>query len=175
MESFAVSFYTIRPFREYVRCNSWHSRRWSIVRSDFFSLARGIIISYIFPLFHAVFAAAIFVRSLLRHIHSNQVSDAPLARDSLGVGISLWGTDCRWLVHSSIRRVDGLSISLSVSCMKLLLDFICFFVTMWPCSGCLVSFTKYSLSLCAAPPLLIGGGVIPVSKHPASLKLLLLT
>ena len=36
--------------------------------------------------------------------------------------IPLGGTDCMWLDHSSIRRVDGLSIKSSVSCMKLLLD-----------------------------------------------------
>ena len=80
----------------------------------------------------------IFVRSLLRHFHSNQVPDAPLAKDSLGVCISLWGTNCRWLYYSSISRVDGLSISSPVSCMKLLLDFRHFFGTVWPCSGCLV-------------------------------------
>ena len=60
----------------------------------------------------------IFLRSLLRHSHSNQVPDAPLASDALCVCVSLWGTDCRWLEHSTIRRVDGLLIISSVSCMK---------------------------------------------------------
>ena len=46
--------------------------------------------------------------------------DAPPARDSLDVCINLWGTDCRWLGHISIRQVDGLSISSLVACMKLL-------------------------------------------------------
>ena len=78
----------------------------------------------------------IYVRSLLSHCHSSQVPDAPQAKDSIGFCISLSGTDCKWLDHSLIRRVDGLSISLSVSCMKLLLDFIRFFV--WPCNGYLV-------------------------------------
>ena len=83
---------------------------------------------------------------MLRNYHSNQMSDAPLARDSIGLYISLWATYCRWLDHSSIRRVDGLSISSSVSCMKLLLDIRRLFGTVWPCNGCLVSFT-YTPSL----------------------------
>ena len=37
----------------------------------------------------------IFVRSLFRHLHSVHVPDAPLARHSLLVCGSLWGTDCR--------------------------------------------------------------------------------
>ena len=89
-----------------------------------------------------------FVRSLLRHFHFNQVQDAPLTKDSLAVRISWSGTYCRWLDHSLIRRVNGVSISLSVSCMKLLLDVLRFFGTVWPCCGCLVSFTcPLSLSL----------------------------
>ena len=50
--------------------------------------------------------------------------------------------------HRSISRVDRLSISSSVSCMKLLLDFIRFFGTVWPCSGCLVRSLVLTLSLC---------------------------
>ena len=69
------------------------------------------------------------------------MTDASLAKDSLCVCIILSGTDCSWLNHIFIRHVDGLSFSLSVSCMKLLLDFIRFFATVWPCSGCLVSLT----------------------------------
>ena len=63
-----------------------------------------------------------FVRSPLRHFHSNKVQDAPLDRDFLCVCISLWDTYCRWLDNRLIRRVDGLSISSSVSCIKLVLD-----------------------------------------------------
>ena len=71
----------------------------------------------------------IFVQRLLRHCHSNQVPDVPLAMDFLCVCISLWGTEGGWLDHSSIPRVGGLSISSSVSCMKLFLDFKHFFGT----------------------------------------------
>ena len=94
---------------------------------------------------------SISVRSRLRHFHSNQVPDAPLARDYLGVYIE---TNCRWLDHNSIRRVDGLLISFSVSCMKLLLDVKRFFRIVWSCSGYLV---WHSLYLCAATiPLIVG-------------------
>ena len=75
------------------------------------------------------------------HHHSDHVPDAPLARDSLDVCISLWGTDRRWLDHSLVRRVGGISVSSLVACMKLLLDFIRSFGTVWSCSGCLVSLT----------------------------------
>ena len=116
------------------------------------------------------FASRIFVGSLLRHLHSNQVPDAPLTKDSPCVCISLSGTDYRWLDHSLICRVDGLSISLSVSCMKLL-NFICFFGTVWLCGGCQVSFTCSSLSLCIATLLLMAGGAIPVSRYKLSILL----
>ena len=77
--------------------------------------------------------------------------------------------------HSSIRRVDGLSISSSLSCIKLLLDFSRFFGTVWTCSGCLVLFTcsspPPSLSMCAATRFLIAGGVIPAIRLPLSILL----
>ena len=127
----------------------------------FFALVRGIIIFYISHFFMLCLLRPIFVRSLLRHFHSNQVSDTPLARDSLGVCSSLWDIDCRWFNHRLIRRLDGLSLSSSVLCMKLLLDLRHFFGTMWPCSGCLISF----LSLRAETLLLIAGGAIPTSRY----------
>ena len=105
--------------------------------------------SMYFHFFMLCLPRPIFVPSLLRHFHSNQVPDAPLAKDSQGVCIILWGIYCRWLEYRLIRRMDGLSISLSVSCMKLLFDFRRSFGTMWPCSRCLVSFMcSHSLSLC---------------------------
>ena len=104
----------------------------------FFALTHGIIIFYTFPFFMLYLLRTIFVGRLLRPFHSNQVSDVPLAMDSLGVCISLWCTACRWLDHSSICCVDGLSISSSVSFMKILLDLIRFFGTVWPCSRCLI-------------------------------------
>ena len=109
----------------------------------------------------------ISVRSLLRPFHYNHVLDAPLARDSLSVCISFWGTDCWWLDHSSIHRVDGLSISSSVSCMKLLLDFIGFFGSVWPCSGCLVSFTCSPYPFVQQHSLLLGC-VHPVVEQQVS-------
>ena len=103
---------------------------------------------------------------MLRNLYSNQVPDAPLDMDSLCVCTSLWGADCRWSDHSSISCMDGLSISSSVSCMKLLLDFRRFIGNVWPCSRCLVSFNcTLSLSRCAATLLIIAGGVIPASRH----------
>ena len=137
----------------------------------FFALARGIIIFYVLPLLMLCFLQPIFVRSLLMHFHSKLVSDAPLARDSVCVCIRLWGRGCRWLDHSSIRGMDGLAISSAVPCMKLLLDFIRFFGTVWPCCGGLLSFTLIFLSLCAATPLLIARRGIPASRHKLSILL----
>ena len=116
-QSFAVSVYTITSFREHVFCNRVHSRRWSIVWSVPLNSHVVSPPSIYFQFFMLCLLRPIFVRSLLIHFHSNQVPDAPLARNSLCVCISFWDTDCRWLDHSSIRHVDGLSISLSMSCM----------------------------------------------------------
>ena len=85
--------------------------------------------SIYFHFFMLYFLRPIFVRSLLRYLHFDHLPDAPLARDSLGVCISLWSTDCRWMDHILIHRVDGLSISSLLSCM--LLDFRRLFGTMW--------------------------------------------
>ena len=43
-------------------------------------------------------------------------------------------------------QVDGLRISSSVACMKLFLDLRRFLGRLWPCSGCLLSFTCFSRS-----------------------------
>ena len=124
----------------------------------FFALAYAIIIFYVLPLFHFVFAVAHLC--LLRHFHSNQVPNAPLAKASPCVCISLWGTDGRWLDHSSIHHVDGLLISLLVSCMNLLLNFIRFLGTVWRCNGCLVLFTWSPFLFNTSP---YGSGAIPAS------------
>ena len=116
----------------------------------FFSLARGIIIFFIFPLFHVVFTEAHLCIKSIEAFHSIQVSDAPLVKDSLSLYISVWCTDCRWLDHSSIRWVDKLSISSSVSRKMLLLFFRRIFVIVWQCNGCLISFScTHSLSVCS--------------------------
>ena len=74
----------------------------------FITRSYGLIIFYIFRPFHDA-------AHLLRHFHSDHVSDdVTLARDLLGVCISLWGTYCRWLDHSTIRRENGMTISSSV-------------------------------------------------------------
>ena len=125
-QSFAVSLYTIRSLIEHVCCNSRHPRRSVFLHSHVVSS-----FSLNFHFFMLCLLRPIVVRSLLRHFHSNQVPDAPLVKDSQDICISLLYTDCRWLDHSLIRRVDGISISLSVSCMKLLLDGIRLFGTMW--------------------------------------------
>ena len=97
-QSFAVSLYTIRSFFELQQRTPEEMVHCLVC---FFALARAIIILY-FQFFILSFLRPIFVRSLLRHFHSNQVPDAPLARDSLCVCIILWGTYCRWLDHISI-------------------------------------------------------------------------
>ena len=48
----------------------------------FFAIARGIIIFYVIHFFMLCLLRPIFVRSLLRRFHSNQVPDEPLAMDS---------------------------------------------------------------------------------------------
>ena len=110
----------------------------------------------------------IFVRSLFRHLHSVHVPDAPLARHSLGVCGSLWGTDCRCCDHCSNLRVDGLWISSSVACMKLLLDLRRFLGRLWTCSGCLLSFTCFSRSRWAVTLLLTAVGAIPARRYKFS-------
>ena len=141
------SLYTICSDREHVCCNSGHSTRWSNVSSASLH-SHFFMFCLLWP---------IFVQSLLMHFYFDFVPGAPLARDSLRVYISLWGTDCRWLYHSSICRVDGLLICSLVSCKKLLLDLRHLFGNVWPYSGCLVSFTCFSNFICASTPLFIAG------------------
>ena len=90
--------------------SSWHSRRCSIVWSA--SLQSHVVSSssVYFHFLRLCLQRPIFVRSLFRHLHSVHVPDAPLARHSLGVCGSLWGTYCRCLDHCSNLRVDGLWI-----------------------------------------------------------------
>ena len=165
MRSFAVSLYTIISLIEHICCNSGTREYRLSFDLCFLALARDIIMFYVLPLFMLRLLWPIFVRSLLRRFHSNQLQDPPLAKDSLGVYISLSGTYCRWLDHSLIRCVNGLSISLSVSCMKQPLYFIRFFGTVWPCSGCLVLLTCYSISSCATPLILMAWGAIPACRY----------
>ena len=110
----------------------------------------------------------IFVRRLFRHLHSVHVPDAPPARYSLGVCGSLWGTYCSCRNHCSNLRVDGLWISSSVACMQLFLDLRRFHGRLWPCSGCLLSFTCFSRSRWAVTLLLSAGGAIPARRYKFS-------
>ena len=88
------------------------------------------------------------------HLHLVHMPDSPLARHSLGVCGSMWGTDCAGAETTcSNLRVDGLWISSSVACMKLFLDLRRFLGRLWPCSGCLLSFTCFlSFSLGSDTP-----------------------
>ena len=61
--------------------------------------------------YYGILAAAHLCAKSVEVPHSDKVPDAPLARDSLGIWISLWSMYFRWLDHSSSCRVDGLSIS----------------------------------------------------------------
>ena len=112
---------------------------------DLFFLYSNVVSSpsMYFHFFMLYLLRPIFVRSLLRHFHSNQVPAAPLAKDSLAVRISWSGTYCRWLDHSLVRRVDGQSIVCQYHAWSYfqIPDSRCFFGTVWSCSGCLVSFT----------------------------------
>ena len=71
-------------------------------------------------------------------------------------------------IQCSNLRVDGLWISSSVACMKLFLDLRRFLGILWPCSGCLLSFTCFSRSRWAVTLLLIAGGAIPARRYKFS-------
>ena len=64
--------------------------------------------------------------------------------------------------------MDGLWISSSVACMKLFPDLRRFLGRLWPCSGCLLSFTCFSRSRWAVPLLLTAGGAIPARRYKLS-------
>ena len=85
--SFAVSFYIIRSAREHICCNSGRLRRCAIVWSA--SLHSHVVSScYICFNFYILYLIQpIFLQNLLRYLYYDQVPDAPLARDSLGVCI----------------------------------------------------------------------------------------
>ena len=154
----------MRSSREQVCRSSGHSRRCSIVWS---ASLQSHVVSSSYVYFHFLrlcMQRPIFVRSLFRHLHSVHVSDAPLAKHSLGVCGSLWGTDCRCWNHCSNLRVDELWISSSAACMKLFLDLSRFLGRLWPCNGCLLSFTCFSRSRWAVTLLLTSGGAIPARR-----------
>ena len=65
-------------------------------------------------------------------------------------------------------RVGGLWISSSVACMKLFLDLRRFLGRLWPCSGCMMSFTCFSRSRWAVTLLLTAGGAIPARRYKFS-------
>ena len=65
-------------------------------------------------------------------------------------------------------RVNGLWISSSVACMKLFLDLRRFLGRLWPCSGCLLSFTCFSRFRWAVTLLLTAGGAIPARRYKFS-------
>ena len=88
-QSFAVSLYTIRSAREHICCNTGHSKRWSIIWSYSFHSHVVSPSSIYFHFFVLCLLRPIFVLNLLSHFHFNQVPNAPLARDLLGVCISL--------------------------------------------------------------------------------------
>ena len=77
-------------------------------------------------------------------------------------GVQIAGAEC------SNLRVDGLWISSSVACMKLFLDLRRFLGRLWPCSGCLLSFTCFSRSRWAVTLLLAAGGAIPARRYKFS-------
>ena len=155
----------MRSSREHVCSSSRHPRICSIVWSA--SLQSHVVSSssIYFHFLRLCLQRPIFVRSLFRHLHSVHVPDAPLARHSLGVCGSLWGTDCRCWDHCSNLRVDGLWISSSVACMKLFLDLRRFLGRLWPCSGCLLSLTCFSRSRWTVTLLLTAGGAIPARRY----------
>ena len=63
---------------------------------------------------------------------------------------------CEWM---------GLWISSYVACMKLFLDLRRFLGRLWPCSGCMLSFTCFSRSRWAVTLLLTAGGAIPARRY----------
>ena len=63
---------------------------------------------------------------------------------------------CEWMGSGSVRPV---------ACIKLFLDLRRFLGRLWPCSGCLLSFTCFSRSRWAVTLLLTAGGAIPARRY----------
>ena len=91
----------------------------------FFALNVVSLSSIYFHFFMLYFLRSIIVRNLLRHSHYNQMPDVPLARDSLGGCMGLWGilnvnTPCGYELRQSARpkiRLPRIRLIFTESCL----------------------------------------------------------
>ena len=78
-----------------IRYRAFLLQQWVLVKMIhrmvcFFTVAQGIIIVYIYIHVSILCLLHGFVPSMLRHLDSDHVTDAPLARNMLGVCIIVW-------------------------------------------------------------------------------------